>query len=177
MKLVAIILAALAWAPGAWAHNPAGHGHSHGHSAHEHRHGDKIDGGSPGKAADVSRTVTIIARDTEFTPKTVAVNDGETIRFVVRNEGQLVHELTIGSKEMQIAHQEEMLGFAVSGAITADRIDHSKIGKHAHGNNVLLEPGQFGEVIWKFARSGDLEFGCNIPGHYDQGMKGTFLFR
>lgn len=175
MKLAIAVLAALAWVPQALSHSPADHAHSHG--AHGSHGGEKIDGGRPGKAADVSRTVTIIAKDTEFNPKSVPVKEGETIRFVVRNEGQLVHELTIGSKEMQIAHQEEMLGFAASGAITVDRVDHSKIGSHGHGNNVLLEPGKSGEVIWKFAQAADLEFGCNIPGHYDQGMKGAFTFR
>jgi uncharacterized cupredoxin-like copper-binding protein len=175
MKFAIAVLAALAWGPEALAHSPADHAHSHG--AQETHHGENIEGGLPGKVAEISRTVTIVAKDTEFSPKSVTIKEGETIRIVVRNEGQLVHELTIGSNTMQIAHQEEMLGFAASGAITVDRVDHAKIGKHGHGNNVLLEPGKSGEVIWKFAKSVDLEFGCNIPGHYDQGMKGAFTFQ
>lgn len=146
--------------------------HSHG----GHDHGAAVEGGAPGKAADATRTVTIVATDSEFAPKAVPVKAGETIRFIVRNDGKLVHELTIGTRAMQAEHQSEMLGFAVSGAIEADKVDRAKLGTHDHGNNVLLEPGQSGEVFWTFAKTGDLEFGCNIPGHYEAGMKGDFKF-
>jgi uncharacterized cupredoxin-like copper-binding protein len=43
---------------------------------------------------------------------------------------------------------------------------------HDDPNSILLEPGQSGEVIWKFAASGSLEFACNLPGHYESGMVG-----
>jgi uncharacterized cupredoxin-like copper-binding protein len=165
-----IILAAallLALTPAlALAHDAHGHG---GHSA-------VVEGGAPGKPAEATRTVTIVATDSAFAPKAVAVKAGETVRFIVRNDGKLVHELTIGTKAMQAEHQTEMLGFAVSGAIEADRIDRAKLGTHDHGNNVILEPGQTGEVVWTFAKTADLEFGCNIPGHYEAGMKGDFRF-
>jgi uncharacterized cupredoxin-like copper-binding protein len=188
---VALGLAALP----AIAHSPAGHGHhghapqgthghgSHGHGSHgygshahgSHAHAAPIEGGAPGKAADATRTVTVIARDTEFSPARISVKAGETVRLVVRNEGKLVHELTIGTKSMQLEHQSEMLAMAVSGALGVDKIDRAKIGNHDHGNNVLLEPGETGEVVWTFAKAADLEFGCNVPGHYDQGMKGAFV--
>ena len=117
-----------------------------------------------------------MATDSAFSPKAVAIKAGETVRFVVRNDGKLVHELTIGTKAMQLEHQSEMLGFAVRGAIEADRVDRAKLGTHDHGNNVLLEPGQTGEVVWTFAKATELEFGCNLPGHYDAGMRGDFKF-
>lgn len=169
MRIILTAAALLALTPAiASAHDA----HSHG----GHDHGAVIVGGAPGKAADATRTVTIVATDTEFSPKAVPVKAGETIRFIVRNDGKLVHELTIGTKAMQAEHQSEMLGFAVSGAIGTDKVDRTRLGSHDHGNNVLLEPGQSGEVVWTFAKAGDLEFGCNIPGHYEAGMKGEFKF-
>jgi uncharacterized cupredoxin-like copper-binding protein len=171
-RIIFALVAGALWAGPAMAHGPDAH--SHGGSQ---AHGPAIEGGKPGKAGDATRTVTVVAKDTVFEPKTVAVNAGETIRFIVRNEGKLVHELTIGSKAMQLEHQNEMLEFAASGAIAADRVDRSKVGNHSHGNNVLLEPGQSGEIVWTFAAATDLEFGCNVPGHYEQGMKGEFRFR
>ncbi len=169
MRLTTALFALLALqSPPVAAHEA----HAHG----GHGHGVTVEGGTPGKAADATRTITIVARDSEFAPKTVPVKAGETVRVVVRNEGKLVHELTIGTKAMQVEHQSEMLGLAVSGAIEADRIDRAKLGSHGHGNNVILEPGQTGEVVWTFAAAADLEFGCNIPGHYDAGMKGDFRF-
>lgn len=178
MRRIATFAAAIMIAAStlALAHDGTDHDHSGSdqHAGHSHQHAGPGEGGSPGKASDVTRDVTIIATDVAFAPSTVAVKAGETVRFIVRNEGKLVHELTIGTKSMQAAHQSEMLGLAVSGVLEADRVDRAKLGNHNHGNNVLLEPGQSGEIIWTFAKAQDLEFGCNVPGHYEQGMKGSF---
>ncbi|MBU6436564.1 MAG: hypothetical protein KGQ77_03475, partial [Betaproteobacteria bacterium] len=40
-------------------------------------------------------------------------------------------------------------------------------------NMVTVAPGQTGNVIWKFTRSGSVSFACLQPGHYDAGMKGA----
>jgi uncharacterized cupredoxin-like copper-binding protein len=47
-----------------------------------------------------------------------------------------------------------------------------KTMEHNDPNSVLLEPGKSAEVIWRFAKAGELEFACNVPGHYDAGMVG-----
>ena len=94
----------------------------------------------------------------------------------MRNDGKLVHELTIGTKAMQREHQSEMLALAASGVLDADKVDRAKLGSHDHGNNVLLEPGQTGEIVWTFAKATNFEFGCNVPGHYEVGMRGDFKF-
>ena len=46
---------------------------------------------------------------------------------------------------------------------------------HDDPNSVLINPGQSAELVWKFAKSKDLEFACNIPGRYDAGMMGNIL--
>jgi uncharacterized cupredoxin-like copper-binding protein len=43
---------------------------------------------------------------------------------------------------------------------------------HNEPNSVLLEPGKAGEITWTFAEGADLEFACNVPGHYEVGMQG-----
>jgi uncharacterized cupredoxin-like copper-binding protein len=48
-----------------------------------------------------------------------------------------------------------------------------KTMEHNDPNSVLLEPGKSAEVIWKYAKAGELEFACNVPGHYAAGMVGT----
>ncbi len=67
--------------------------------------------------------------------------------------------------------------------IGADTIHHDKMkmdmgGGHtmAHNdpNSVLLEPGKSAEIVWKFDTDAKLEFACNLPGHYQSGMKGEF---
>lgn len=146
--------------------------------SHDHGHGDAAAIGKPGAASDVTRTVTIIMRDNLFEPESLDIREGETVRFIVRNEGEFVHEFNIGTAAMHAAHQEEMMGMMESGALEPDRINHAKMGHGEHGmkhddpNSVLLEPSQNGEIIWTFPDHAKLEFACNVPGHYQSGMVG-----
>lgn len=130
--------------------------------------------GHPGTAQDVDRTIRIVAGDTVFDRKLIEVSAGETIRFVIENKGELLHEFTIGTLQMQKAHQREMAKMTERGEITASAI--SGTSGHMHPNSVLIEPGKTKEIIWTFSRAGKLEFGCNIPGHYEAGMRGEFHF-
>ena len=43
---------------------------------------------------------------------------------------------------------------------------------HSEPNSILLEPGAQTEMFWKFSADTNIEFACNIPGHYDDGMVG-----
>ena len=63
--------------------------------------------GEPGKAAQVTRTVEVDMTDSmRFTPAEVSVQQGETVRFVVKNSGAVKHELVIGSlKELKEQQQ------------------------------------------------------------------------
>ena len=45
--------------------------------------------------------------DNYYEPGSIIVSPGETVRFVVENKGNLVHELNIGTPEMHEGHQEE----------------------------------------------------------------------
>lgn len=168
-------LAPLQAAPG----HSGGQGHGHGGAAI----------GEPGKAAEASRTVTIVMGDNYYEPERIEVSAGETIHFIVQNKGEFLHEFNIATPEMHAAHQQEMAVMFEHGMLTPTRIDHemmkmdhAKMGmahsiQHDDPNSVLLEPGQSGELIWKFPSSGTLEFACNIPGHYETGMVGTVQFR
>ncbi|MEQ8653420.1 MAG: cupredoxin domain-containing protein [Kiloniellales bacterium] len=144
-----------------------------------HRH----DAGKAGKAANTSRTLEIILYDNYYEPETIDVVAGETVRFIVRNQGELVHEFNIATPSMHRAHQEEMQMMVDHGVLEASSINTEAAkamqasmghGMHDEPNSVLLEPGQTGEVIWTFPVPGNLEFACNVPGHYDAGMVGEF---
>lgn len=45
---------------------------------------------------------------------------------------------------------------------------------HEEPNVVTVKPRETKELIWKFGKDTDVEFACNIPGHYEGGMKGAF---
>lgn len=163
-------------------------GQSDGHAEkQEHGHAGTLAFGEPGKPSEVSRTIEITMGDNYFEPEKLVVQAGETIRIVVKNEGEFLHEFNIGTHAMHAEHQEEMMTMMEHGMLTATGIDHDKMtmdhtasgmSGHVHDdpNSVLVEPGNTQELVWKFAEAADLEFACNVPGHYDSGMMGEFEF-
>lgn len=138
--------------------------------------------GQPGKAS-VQRTVEIALGEMYFKPENLNVKAGETVRFVLKNEGQLLHEFNIGTSDMHAHHREEMAMMMEHGMLTPTGInpermnmDHGQMGmssmKHDDPNSVLVEPGKTKELVWTFPKSGVLEFACNVPGHSEAGMIG-----
>ena len=49
-------------------------------------------------------------------------------------------------------------------------------GEHNHQvhNAVMVAPGETTELVWTFGEGESLEFGCNVPGHFEAGMRGKF---
>jgi uncharacterized cupredoxin-like copper-binding protein len=137
--------------------------------------------GQPAAAAKATRTVNVVMKDNLYQPETISVQAGETIRFVITNKGEFVHEFNIGTPAMHAKHQEEMMMMVEHGALEPDKINRDKMkmdmgnGKtmeHNDPNSALLEPGESAEIVWTFTKAGNLEFACNVPGHYDAGMVG-----
>ena len=135
--------------------------------------------GEKGKLSEVNRTVEIKMYDNYFEPNEIIIKKGETIKFIVSNYGELVHEFNIATKEMHIKHQPEMMKMVENQILLDDKIDKKKMKEmakkdhsmsHSHSNSVLLEPNQSAELIWKFSTDADLEAACNVPGHYESGM-------
>lgn len=123
--------------------------------------------GEPADAAKADRTVTITMRDLSFEPNALTVKAGETIRFVVTNKSEIDHDFTIGDVQTQTAHRAEM----------AEAMQKGEMGHGDDPNAMLVNAGQRRELIWKFTRAGRLEFDCNIPGHYEAGMRGVITVR
>ena len=67
--------------------------------------------------------------DNYYEPNEIVVKEGETIKFIVKNMGELVHELNIATKEMHIKHQPEMAKMVEHEILLADRIDKKKMKK------------------------------------------------
>ena len=115
--------------------------------------------GKPGLASKVTRTVNVDMLDTmRFTPSSLAIKQGETIRFVVKNVGRLPHEMVLGKEKDLKEHYEVM--------------KKNPEMEHADANSVSVQPGKTGEMIWQFTKTGKVDFACLHPGHYDAGMKG-----
>ena len=140
--------------------------------------------GEKGDPSNIDRTIEIRMYDNFYEPNIKKVKKGETIKFVVQNLGEMVHEYNIATKEMHIKHQPEMQKLVDHGILLVDKIDMNKMKKmskkdhslsHSHSNSVIIEPKKTGEIIWKFSKNLTLEIACNIPGHYETGMVGQII--
>jgi uncharacterized cupredoxin-like copper-binding protein len=137
-----------------------------------HAHGDKKHApaaetvaeqtawGIAGKSAQATRTIELAMADTmRFTPDKLAVQEGDTVRFAVRNTGRMLHEMVIGTPDELAKHAALMARFPNM--------------EHDEPYMVHVAPGQTGEIVWHFNRAGSFEFACLIAGHYEAGMRGT----
>jgi uncharacterized cupredoxin-like copper-binding protein len=115
--------------------------------------------GIAGDATAARRTVEIkMSDDMRFTPNVLDVRQGETVRFVIHNAGQVMHELVVGTRKELDQHAALMAKFP--------EMEHDE-PYMAH-----VKPGKRGELVWTFNRPGDFDFACLIAGHYQAGMVG-----
>jgi uncharacterized cupredoxin-like copper-binding protein len=139
--------------------------HAHGDEKHavqphEENSGHAATLGQPGDPARVTRTVEVKMSDAmRYTPASIKVRKGETIRFLVKNEGRIKHELVLGTLAELREHAQLMRKFPEM--------------EHDDPNAVSVEPGQTGELVWQFNKAGSFDFACLVPGHFEAGMRGT----
>lgn len=115
-------------------------------------------------SATGTRTVEIEMRDIEFSPDTVPVEAGETVRFVFHNVGEVAHDAFIGDDAAQDDHEMEMRG--------DDGMDMDGGGSgDADENGITVDPGDTGELTYTFRDGDEVLIGCHQEGHYEAGMK------
>jgi uncharacterized cupredoxin-like copper-binding protein len=116
--------------------------------------------GQPGVANDATRTIAIHTTDAmRFNPGSLSIQQGETLRLRITNDGKLPHEFVLGTKE-EIAEHAKMM------RQTPDMAD-------ADANSVRMAPGKSADIIWNFSQAGTFLYACLIPGHWEAGMQGT----
>lgn len=138
-----------------------------GHRQHQTKTEMSKPYGEPGDPTRVRKFVFLNAKGMNFSKKTIKVQRGQTVKFILRNKGEQDHEMTIGDAATQAAHRREM----------AEAQKKGQLGKHAHGhpNAIYVKPGASKTLIWTFTKAGVFEFACNIPGHAEAGMKGKII--
>jgi uncharacterized cupredoxin-like copper-binding protein len=145
---------------------------AHGTDEHAAHHGaqaaavvkEQKPWGIAGDVKTVTRTVTIRMLDTmRFEPSQIDVQEGETLKLVIRNEGKMLHELVIGTSQELQAHAAQMLKFP----------------NMAHDEPYMahVATGKTGQLVWTFNRAGEFQFACLIPGHFQAGMVGSLTVK
>jgi uncharacterized cupredoxin-like copper-binding protein len=120
---------------------------------------EQQDWGIAGDAKTVKRTIKLSMSDTmRFTPDKITVKQGDTVRLAVHNKGKLRHEIVLGTQKALADHAALMLRFPNM--------------EHGEPHMAHVAPGKTGQIIWTFNRSGNFDFACLMPGHYQAGMAG-----
>lgn len=103
-----------------------------------------------------TRTVTVTIEHSRFSISALEVEDGERVRFVVRNLDPIDHELIVGDMAVQLRHESgrEAHHGARDGEVSVPLLDTA-------------------ETAYTFDEPGTMWFGCHLPGHWDYGMQGT----
>ena len=157
--LIASALALSLLSINAFAHSDDKHS-----AAAEKQDGHAAALGKPGVAGNVTKTMNVDMNDTmRFTPATISVKRGETVKFIVKNSGKLKHEMVLGSINELKEHAAMMAKFPEM--------------EHSDPNQVSVEPGKTGELIWQFGKAGTFEFACLEPGHFEAGMRGNIIVK
>ena len=118
-------------------------------------------GGGAKSGGDVL-TVTLTAHHSRFTPASVTVPAGATVRFVVRNLDPIDHELIVGGPDVHARH-----------AVGRER--------HHHGDlpgEVSVPAGTTATTTWTAPAgvgAGGATFACHLPGHLAYGMSGVVV--
>ena len=136
---------------------------AHGQETHAPRAGtvakEQKPWGIAGDAKAVKRTIVIaMGDDMRFHPERIEVRLGETVRFLIRNRGTVMHEFVLGTKRELDEHAALMVRFPTM--------------EHDEPYMAHVPPGQTGEIAWSFNRAGEFDFACLIAGHDQAGMVG-----
>ena len=144
----------------------AGPGHGKGSS-----HGSNV--GSKGDPSKIDRVIEVVMTENTYDFSQLELRKGETVRFVIKNEGEFLHEFNIGTSHMHAEHRSEMAMMMENGMMDEYRV-LEPMG-HDDPNAVIVEPGETKALVWTFSAEGSFEFACNIPGHYETGMVGKLI--
>jgi uncharacterized cupredoxin-like copper-binding protein len=132
--------------------------------AHDAQH---FSAGEPGNPKKPARTVLVTMKEGDgkmmFIPDRIEVRRNEQVRFILTNLGVLDHEFMLATLEENLKHAEEM--------------KKNPDMEHDDPNGKRLAPKQKAEIVWKFTKAGEFEYGCLIPGHREAGMFGKVIVK
>jgi len=115
--------------------------------------------GREGDPKKVSRTVTVDMSDKmRYSPASLTVRQDETVRFVVKNSGKVMHEMVLGTMQELKEHAGLMK-------------KHPGM-EHDEPYMAHVAPGKTERIVWQFTKPGEFYYGCLVPGHFDAGMLG-----
>ena len=117
------------------------------------------------------RIIEIEIGSNGFSESELTVGSGETVKFIVKNSGDVARDFTIGTEHVMERRRAFLAQKLTSDATDIDPLQRNKLDRT---NAVIVLPGETRELTWKFVKTDGLEFASNIAGHYESGFKGGF---
>jgi uncharacterized cupredoxin-like copper-binding protein len=118
--------------------------------------------GRTGDPKNVTQTITVeMSDEMKFSPDLVEITQGETVRFIIKNKGEILHEMVIGTEAELVEHAALMEKFPEM--------------EHAEPFMAHVPEQSDGEIFWTFDKPGEFHYGCLIPGHFQAGMRGKIV--
>lgn len=130
------------------------------HANHDHStNAEQTAFGVVGDLGKVTRTIKFNMGDNmRYTPDNITIKQGETVKFIITNQGKILHEMVIGTLKDLQEHAEMMRKMPDM--------------QHDDPNMVRVKPSNSGEILWTFNKAGHFDFACLQPGHSEAGMIG-----
>lgn len=155
------VLSGVAVVPTVWAGGNHAHGPIDTNMKVDHPiMAEESEFGRQGITKDVTRTIEISMSDMmRFTPDSLNIKQGETVRLLIKNNGRIPHEFVLGTKA-EISEHAEMM-------------KKNPEMEHVDASSARVAPGKTAEIIWQFTKPGKFLYACLIPGHWDAGMQGS----
>jgi uncharacterized cupredoxin-like copper-binding protein len=131
------------------------------------------------------KTINVSAYEMGYTPDTITLKQGEEYELIMKNDGNLFHDLTSDNFNIEITEIGEMAEHPESASIIDKLFGINKAyadGGHGHGdtfnlNKLHMNANAGQTIIIKFIpkEKGELVFYCSVEGHKAAGMVGTFI--
>jgi len=120
--------------------------------------------GREGDPKKVTRTIQVDMSDNmRYSPMEITIKRGETVRFVAKNSGKVMHEMVLGTMKELKEHFELMR-------------KHPGM-EHDEPHMAHVKPGGTAPMVWEFTKAGEFYYGCLMPGHFEAGMVGKIIVK
>ena len=153
-----------------WIWLAIGHAAAHADAASKHKDEKRAFSieekafGREGDPQKITRTIHIGMTDAmRYSPMQIIVKRGQTVRFIAKNSGEVMHEMVLGTMPELKAHSELMKQFPDM--------------QHDEPHMVHVKPGKTGHMVWQFTKAGEFYYACLMPGHFEAGMIGTVIVK
>ena len=137
-------------------------------------------GASPEASSEI-QSVTVVMTGYRFSPSTVTLRAGVPVELTLVNKGNMEHDFSVypvppsapkdwdayvTTKSYFQDMDEVGVTFPRQGAVAGTRIFETEVSK-----------GTIAVLDFTPTRKGVFEMGCHVTGHYEAGMKGSFIVK